>query len=46
MTESKTTLREQFEQHLFEEDSPPLSKEEKITVDCFIDFLKEKGVLK
>lgn len=46
MTKPETTLREQFEQHLLEEDAAPLSKEERITLDCFVDFLRERGLVK
>lgn len=35
--------REAFEQHLYEQDSLSLSREEKLVIDCFIDFLSENA---
>lgn len=35
------TGREAFDQHLYEEDRPPLDSAEKVVIDCFIDFLEE-----
>lgn len=37
--EFSLSLRKDFEQHLFETDSPKLDKSEKLLIDCFIDFL-------
>lgn len=34
-----SSLRDAFEQNLYENDCAPLNKEERIAIDCFIDFL-------